>query len=465
MLSFLQIVLPCEDNFLRNCTLDRPSYCVGRHESLPCDIEHALLDILEKEIDLQRRLRSLIGDLHIRYDYSTLAAYRSIDKYNDGRIDNFNLGSFLRSCGHYAAERELIAIIRRIDTDGDSRLSYAEFSEFLRGPAGCVSQSVRASSPAPRQSRNLSMSGRARQASPRTPATRRYVYTSPAPRYPVRYSPVRYSPVRYVSPMRASSPMRVSPVRYVPVPEPLPYATKPVLDLHTEDTLVHALRDIIQQERELESTKVTLALKHDFNLHDAFHIFDNCHSGSVGVHDLRDGLSAIGVHATIDEINLFLSRYDKSGSRRLTFTEFAEAFKAHDAHYAHTVNARPSNYRGYVHRRDDVFSPSTAIEFRNMWRVHFKTENAAESVRQQLERQPFFNVYDAFNSVDLNDDGAITDDEIKRIVESRGFYVTHKDAEQVADKFNKYKSGRVTFSDVSNPNQTQTLYSDVKLLP
>jgi Ca2+-binding EF-hand superfamily protein len=38
----------------------------------------------------------------------------------------------LRSCSHYASERELLSIIRRIDTDGDARLSYSEFSEFLR---------------------------------------------------------------------------------------------------------------------------------------------------------------------------------------------------------------------------------------------------------------------------------------------------------------------------------------------
>lgn len=126
------MLLPCEDNLLRNITLDRPSRYVGRYDSLPLDIERALLDIFEKEVDLQRRLDILKGDLEVRYDYTTYAAYRSVDKYNDGRISTLNLGSFLRSCGHYATERELLTIIRRIDTDGDAALSYAEFSDFLR---------------------------------------------------------------------------------------------------------------------------------------------------------------------------------------------------------------------------------------------------------------------------------------------------------------------------------------------
>ena len=126
------MLLPCEDNLLRNLTLDRPARRVGRYDSLPRDIELALLDIFEKEVDLQRRLDILKGELEVRYDFTPYAAYRSVDKYNDGFINNFNLGSFLRSCGHYATERELLTIIRRIDTDGDARLSYAELSEFLR---------------------------------------------------------------------------------------------------------------------------------------------------------------------------------------------------------------------------------------------------------------------------------------------------------------------------------------------
>ncbi len=114
--------MPCEDNLLRNITLDRPSRYVGRYDSLPRDIELALLDIFEQELALQRRLDILKGDLEVRYDYSAYAAYRSIDKYNDGRISTLNLGTFLRSTGHYATERELLTIIRRIDTDGDATL-------------------------------------------------------------------------------------------------------------------------------------------------------------------------------------------------------------------------------------------------------------------------------------------------------------------------------------------------------
>ena len=65
--------------------------------------------------------------------------------------------------------------------------------------------------------------------------------------------------VRHVSPIRSYDviPVRVSPVK------------KPILPLYEEDQLVNSLRDVVQQERELEASKVNLTLKPDFNLHAA----------------------------------------------------------------------------------------------------------------------------------------------------------------------------------------------------
>jgi Ca2+-binding EF-hand superfamily protein len=41
------------------------------------------------------------------------------------------LATFFKENGHYATEEELLAIIRRIDLDGDAEISKEEFYEFL----------------------------------------------------------------------------------------------------------------------------------------------------------------------------------------------------------------------------------------------------------------------------------------------------------------------------------------------
>jgi Ca2+-binding EF-hand superfamily protein len=178
--EFLQIVLPCEDNYLRNRTLDRPSRHVGRYDMLPRDIELAIASVIEKEIDLQRRLESLKRELEVQYDYSPYAAFRSVDRYNSGRVDQVNLGSFLRQNGHYSSEMELLAIVRRIDTDGDAILLYSEWADFLRpavpGPRPLTSTPPRAMGSSPYRS-----------SSP---------LKSSSPMRGSRASPIRSSPVR-----------------------------------------------------------------------------------------------------------------------------------------------------------------------------------------------------------------------------------------------------------------------------
>ena len=169
-------------------------------------------------------------------------------------------------------------------------------------------------------------------------------------------------------------------------------------------------------------------MKSDFNLIDGFKIFDQDSRGSITVLDIREGLSAIGVFPTSEELDLFVSRYDKTGDRRINVREFNEAFLAQDSYYSTIVNRRPSNHRYPLYRRDDCFMPDTQIEFRSVWRAHFKAEVQVETIRQRLRRMPYFNIYEAFNSLDLNDSGMVSRNEFKRIIQSRGFFVSEKEA-------------------------------------
>ena len=395
--EFLQILLPCEDNLLRNITLDRPSRRVGRFEFLPRDIEIGITTVIEKEIELQRKLEALKRELEVQYDYSPFAAFRSVDRYNSGLITSVNLGAFLRQNGHFASEMELLAIIRRVDTDGDASVDYNEFAEFVR-PLVPVEVS---------------------------PGRRVVIEEPPRALYPPPYVPVD---------------VRLSPARLSP-------SRKPVLPLYQEDELIHSLKEVCNLEQEIETAKINLAHKPDFNLVDAFQVFDQPRYGQVDVHQLQAGLNAIGIYPTFDECDILITRYDKSGDRRLNIAEFEQMFLAKDAYYGQMVARRPSNFVPRVVRRDDVFLPNTAFEFQSMWRTHIRCENAAESLRQRLASKPGFNAYEAFNSLDLNCDGSISTIELRRMIESRGYFVGQKELEQVVDKMDRNRNGRVDFGE------------------
>ena len=165
--------------------------------------------------------------------------------------------------------------------------------------------------------------------------------------------------------------------------------------------------------------------------------------------ELRDGLAAIGVFPSSEELDLFVARYDTSGDRSLNMRELSDAFLTLDAYYAGMVERRGSNHRYPLYRRDDCYMPDTQREFCAVWRTHFRSEVTAETVRQRLQRMPYFNVYEAFNSLDANSSGNISREEFRRLIQSRGFYVSDKEATEIVEKMDKNKNGRVSFAEVS----------------
>ena len=165
---------------------------------------------------------------------------------------------------------ELLAIIRRIDTDGDASVDYNEFAEFVR-PLVPVARPILAPVPPPR----VVVTSPIRPGSPlRSSSPARVVEVSPGRRVVVEEPPRVLYPPPYVPVPVALSPARLSPSR------------KPVLPLYQEDELIHSLKEVCNLEQEIETAKINLAHKPDFNLVDAFQVFDQPRYGQVDVHQL-----------------------------------------------------------------------------------------------------------------------------------------------------------------------------------
>lgn len=70
-------------------------------------------------------------DLERRPDYSPLAVFRCVDRENSGRIEQNNLNHFFRTNGIMLSDREILALIRRLDTTADQTIQYEELKDYL----------------------------------------------------------------------------------------------------------------------------------------------------------------------------------------------------------------------------------------------------------------------------------------------------------------------------------------------
>ena len=79
----------------------------------------------------------------------------------------------------------------------------------------------------------------------------------------------------------------------------------------TEGGILKMINELISLDKKVELQKNDTASKHDFNTYDAFRIFDIDGVGSVAAQDLKYGLSDIGVFVSMEDILLFVNRFDR----------------------------------------------------------------------------------------------------------------------------------------------------------
>ena len=131
--DFLLILLPCQDRELRN-VIKRAKYDMGEinpnEKILYQDCEILLASLFKREIDLIRMKNQILEDLDSISQCSPLDLFNLVDTTGKTYLDHLNLKEFVLSNGHYTTDDELIAIIRRIDTDGDSKINYSDFIQF-----------------------------------------------------------------------------------------------------------------------------------------------------------------------------------------------------------------------------------------------------------------------------------------------------------------------------------------------
>lgn len=80
-----------------------------------------------------------------------------------------------------------------------------------------------------------------------------------------------------------------------------------------------------------------MTLKSDFNLHDAFAIFDLDRDGTISPIEMMEGLASIGVYPTNEEVELYFKRYDSDKSNRIDFKEFSKSMSASDPYYTNMI--------------------------------------------------------------------------------------------------------------------------------
>lgn len=160
-----------------------------------------------------------------------------------------------------------------------------------------------------------------------------------------------------------------------------------------------ALKEIVLVERELESAKIELSLKSDFNLFDFFKTLDIRGDGRLTQSDLKQALERVYdfLDFTLDDIFMFFKRFDRNMTGLLDFNTIGLAVLPFSREYSGLVTDRPEYY---CRREQDLrryFVSETRHEIKALWQIIFRSERQIESIRARLAARPYFNLTAAFD--------------------------------------------------------------------
>ena len=433
---FQQILLPCEDQYLRETSTLRRSYNVGRYDRLLTSLEKEVTTLIEREVNFHVRLEQLKRELNLRYDWTARAAFETIDSLRDYTLNHRNIQSFLRLNGFIATDSEVIAIIRRLDSDGDNKVTLDEFADAVR-PAVPVPSPVPVSSSAFEESKRASSPLRRTAASPLRATNENGASHGSSANLAGAFAATQGSPARSFAASHShanfaatSSPSRRSPMR-----------------IDDESELVRGFKEQITLENELEDAKNRLALQPDFNLPDAFDLLDRHLFSTLSATELSDSLAVNGVYTISEDVFLFIKRYDRNADGRINYAEFSDAFMPKSASISTSLQLRRAHYSIIRAPRSEYFSSYTRELFFKTLRVHFSVESSAENLRRRLLRRPGFSASDAFTAVDSDRNGFITRDEFKRILREYGFFPTETELQWLVDRYDRDRDGRISYSE------------------
>ncbi|OMJ89682.1 hypothetical protein SteCoe_8134 [Stentor coeruleus] len=210
--------------------------------------------------------------------------------------------------------------------------------------------------------------------------------------------------------------------------------------------VVSGFKEEIKISREIESCKNNLSLKHDFNLVDAFRMFDQHDLGMIGISDMENTLSYFSFRASRDELYLLVKHYSRLQDNRLRFSDFCDIFTPKQEEYSKLIRNRPAfNIPGIDRKK--LFARDTLNVFLNTFRLVLDAEIIAERIRQRMSNLPGFSLYQAFIALDKDKNGFITMNEFQSVLQSQGIIVYGKDLQGLMEKYDKNKDGRVSYSE------------------
>ena len=438
-----------------------------QHNSISITIEHSFTKLLEKEIELARRLLSLLTDLKMRCDFNVHDIFHAMKSWNCITVES--LRKFFQRNSVVCDISDINAIIKRLDLNKNGNVDICELHAFLGFPrckrccpctmechcvccsCCCVVSCVNMSCKIKENKKHINsvndiikdnnnilyLNGKMNRNNCHN-YTKGSINKTDNPVKITQLSKhlsLRLSPERKYSPRNKTS--QTQSLRNNNIPSSH-------TDFHTQ-RFINYLKQIMLAESRLELTKTNLALRSDFNIEDAFRMFELNGRGYLTEEDLKFGLNSFGIQSSSFEIQCLLKRYDLLNKGSLNYADFFDMLVPFEKTYRAMVEHRPP-ISSCTSRSSGVFLHTTHLVMKQLFTLLFEYESKFNAVKSDFigVRSKLRQLY---KEIDVCGKGKVREDDMTMYVQKVGIFTSIKDCNLLFIRLDKNRDGVIDYSE------------------
>ena len=214
-----------------------------------------------------------------------------------------------------------------------------------------------------------------------------------------------------------------------------------------ENNFLKYVCKLVEVETKIEEFKTNLIMRSDFNVEDAFRIFENPENGNISFSDLKNGLKQLGIFPSMKEVKLLMRRVDLKKKGFIDYSDFFDLLVPYQKKYRDNVERRiPSSFIP-PYNKAEIFLLSTKIYLVNLLRLVISCEDQLNIIRENIVG---INTQSEkiFNKIDSNGLGYLNDMELFLYFKNNGINCNEFQNSLAFIRFDKNRDGKIAIWEI-----------------
>ena len=461
--EFLNFVLSDNDFELRKKTRER---ICSRYDNSKIDfnVEYSLVKLFQKELDLIRTTRRFIEELKTCEDFNVHDLFHYLKGYGDITMESLKL--FLEKNLINLDDNDIRNIFKIMDLNKDSKIDFAEFHHFLCFPnlkCNCCSFCQCNCQVSNKmlynhfdemnndfenfninQNLNFKYNNFSEESNkPKSSNFHKDSINNKCNNKKLIQINELANENNYKKTYSLNNPSR----RIIKYCENCPCYSIYVDSTIAENKFLQYITKLIELESKIESAKINLIKRQDFNIEDAFLIFSNPESKVITLSDFQNGLKELSLYPSIKDIKLIMMRADTENKGYLNFEDFFDLLIPYLQEYQENLGKRMPACYCPNYKKGNLFLLSTKIYLANLIRTIIESENELNIIKENMVG---INVHleNIFRKIDKNLLGFFNESELWIYLRNCGINCNDIENRLIFIRFDKNKDEKVEFWEI-----------------